>query len=329
MASQTLQSHPSSPSPTLNERDKEEEEEEEEEVALFFKKKKNSSIRRNTNNNKKNKRKKTTNEEEEEDDDDIEDVSVRVQKAKERLNERQEMSKVGQSKGVDSELLLLGDTKEREAKARERELLLKEQQEKKERSGGGEVQLAFGAGAKGGLTIMQNENNSSYNEDPQMQLYVEEELEKRRREREEAQQQKDGDGEDERERNEGGDRGDFHSLQKAKEDLWKTETYYANAAQKRKDDIARKETADRNLTGITEVEISQFERVKMLQATEDAKKRIQRQKNKEDAADDEGEEWIDLGVKSDEALEIEKKKERMVAKAKGLGFRKFGKKKSG
>jgi hypothetical protein len=28
-------------------------------------------------------------------------------------------------------------------------------------------------------------------------------------------------------------------------------------------------------------------------------------------------------------LEIEKKKERMVAKAKGLGFRKFGKKKSG
>ena len=67
----------------------------------------------------------------------------------------------------------------------------------------------------------------------------------------------------------------------------------------------------------------------MLQATEDAKKRIQRQKNKEDAADDEGEEWIDLGVKSDEALEIEKKKERMVAKAKGLGFRKFGKKKSG
>ena len=254
---------------------------------------------------------------------------MRVQKAKERLNERQEMSKVGQSKGVDSELLLLGDTKEGEAKARERELLLKEQQEKKERSGGGEVQLAFGAGAKGGLTIMQNENNSNYNEDPQMQLYVEEELEKRRREREEAQQQKDGDGEDERERNEGGDRGDFHSLQKAKEDLWKTETYYANAAQKRKDDIARKETADRNLTGITEVEISQFERVKMLQATEDAKKRIQRQKNKEDAADDEGEEWIDLGVKSDEALEIEKKKERMVAKAKGLGFRKFGKKKSG
>lgn len=324
MASQTLPPHPCS-SPT-----RKEDKEEEEEVALFFKKKKNSSIRRNTNTNKKNKRKKTNEEEEEEegDDDDIDDVSVRVQKAKERLNERQEMSKVGQSKGVDSELLLLGDTKEREAKARERELLLKEQQEKKERSGGGEVQLAFGAGAKGGLTIMQNENNSNYNEDPQMQLYVEEELEKRRREREEAQQQKDGDGEDERERNEGGDRGDFHSLQKAKEDLWKTETYYANAAQKRKDDIARKETADRNLTGITEVEISQFERVKMLQATEDAKKRIQRQ-NKEDAADDEGEEWIDLGVKSDEALEIEKKKERMVAKAKGLGFRKFGKKKSG
>ena len=318
MASQTLPPHPCS-SPT-----RKEDKEEEEEVALFFKKKKkNSSIRRNTNTNKKNKRKKTN-----EEDDDIDDVSVRVQKAKERLNERQEMSKVGQSKGVDSELLLLGDTKEREAKARERELLLKEQQEKKERSGGGEVQLAFGAGAKGGLTIMQNENNSNYNEDPQMQLYVEEELEKRRREREEAQQQKDGDGEDERERNEGGDRGDFHSLQKAKEDLWKTETYYANAAQKRKDDIARKETADRNLTGITEVEISQFERVKMLQATEDAKKRIQRQ-NKEDAADDEGEEWIDLGVKSDEALEIEKKKERMVAKAKGLGFRKFGKKKSG
>ena len=324
MASQTLPPHPCS-SPT-----RKEDKEEEEEVALFFKKKKNSSIRRNTNTNKKNKRKKTNEEEEEEEeeDDDIDDVSVRVQKAKERLNERQEMSKVGQSKGVDSELLLLGDTKEREAKARERELLLKEQQEKKERSGGGEVQLAFGAGAKGGLTIMQNENNSNYNEDPQMQLYVEEELEKRRREREEAQQQKDGDGEDERERNEGGDRGDFHSLQKAKEDLWKTETYYANAAQKRKDDIARKETADRNLTGITEVEISQFERVKMLQATEDAKKRIQRQ-NKEDAADDEGEEWIDLGVKSDEALEIEKKKERMVAKAKGLGFRKFGKKKSG
>ena len=327
MASQTLPPHPCS-SPTR----KEDKEDKEEEVALFFKKKKkNSSIRRNTNTNKKNKRKKTNEEEEEEeeDDDDIDDVSVRVQKAKERLNERQEMSKVGQSKGVDSELLLLGDTKEGEAKARERELLLKEQQEKKERSGGGEVQLAFGAGAKGGLTIMQNENNSNYNEDPQMQLYVEEELEKRRREREEAQQQKDGDGEDERERNEGGDRGDFHSLQKAKEDLWKTETYYANAAQKRKDDIARKETADRNLTGITEVEISQFERVKMLQATEDAKKRIQRQKNKEDAADDEGEEWIDLGVKSDEALEIEKKKERMVAKAKGLGFRKFGKKKSG
>ena len=328
MASQTLPPHPCS-SPTR----KEDKEDKEEEVALFFKKKKNSSIRRNTNNNKKNKRKKTNEEEEEEEeeeeDDDIDDVSVRVQKAKERLNERQEMSKVGQSKGVDSELLLLGDTKEGEAKARERELLLKEQQEKKERSGGGEVQLAFGAGAKGGLTIMQNENNSNYNEDPQMQLYVEEELEKRRREREEAQQQKDGDGEDERERNEGGDRGDFHSLQKAKEDLWKTETYYANAAQKRKDDIARKETADRNLTGITEVEISQFERVKMLQATEDAKKRIQRQKNKEDAADDEGEEWIDLGVKSDEALEIEKKKERMVAKAKGLGFRKFGKKKSG
>ena len=324
MASQTLPPHPCS-SPTR----KEDKEDKEEEVALFFKKKKkNSSIRRNTNNNKKNKRKKT-NEEEEEEEEDIDDVSVRVQKAKERLNERQEMSKVGQSKGVDSELLLLGDTKEGEAKARERELLLKEQQEKKERSGGGEVQLAFGAGAKGGLTIMQNENNSNYNEDPQMQLYVEEELEKRRREREEAQQQKDGDGEDERERNEGGDRGDFHSLQKAKEDLWKTETYYANAAQKRKDDIARKETADRNLTGITEVEISQFERVKMLQATEDAKKRIQRQKNKEDAADDEGEEWIDLGVKSDEALEIEKKKERMVAKAKGLGFRKFGKKKSG
>ena len=324
MASQTLPPHPRS-SPTRKEN-----KEEEEEVALFFKKKKNSSIRRNTNTNKKNKRKKTNEEEEEEEEeeDDIDDVSVRVQKAKERLNERQEMSKVGQSKGVDSELLLLGDTKEREAKARERELLLKEQQEKKERSGGGEVQLAFGAGAKGGLTIMQNENNSNYNEDPQMQLYVEEELEKRRREREEAQQQKDGDGEDERERNEGGDRGDFHSLQKAKEDLWKTETYYANAAQKRKDDIARKETADRNLTGITEVEISQFERVKMLQATEDAKKRIQRQ-NKEDAADDEGEEWIDLGVKSDEALEIEKKKERMVAKAKGLGFRKFGKKKSG
>jgi hypothetical protein len=328
MASQTLPPHPRS-SPTR----KEDKEDKEEEVALFFKKKKkNSSIRRNTNTNKKNKRKKTNEEEEEEeeeDDDDIDDVSVRVQKAKERLNERQEMSKVGQSKGVDSELLLLGDTKEGEAKARERELLLKEQQEKKERSGGGEVQLAFGAGAKGGLTIMQNENNSNYNEDPQMQLYVEEELEKRRREREEAQQQKDGDGEDERERNEGGDRGDFHSLQKAKEDLWKTETYYANAAQKRKDDIARKETADRNLTGITEVEISQFERVKMLQATEDAMKRIQRQKNKEDAADDEGEEWIDLGVKSDEALEIEKKKERMVAKAKGLGFRKFGKKKSG
>jgi len=327
MASQTLPPHPCS-SPTR----KEDKEDKEEEVALFFKKKKkNSSIRRNTNTNKKNKRKKTNEEEEEEeeDDDDIDDVSVRVQKAKERLNERQEMSKVGQSKGVDSELLLLGDTKEREAKARERELLLKEQQEKKERSGGGEVQRAFGAGAKGGLTIMQNENNSNYNEDPQMQLYVEEELEKRRREREEAQQQKDGDGEDERERNEGGDRGDFHSLQKAKEDLWKTETYYANAAQKRKDDIARKETADRNLTGITEVEISQFERVKMLQATEDDKKRIQRQKNKEDAADDEGEEWIDLGVKSDEALEIEKKKERMVAKAKGLGFRKFGKKKSG
>ena len=324
MASQTLPPHPCS-SPT-----RKEDKEEEEEVALFFKKKKNSSIRRNTNTNKKNKRKKTNEEEEEEEEeeDDIDDVSVRVQKAKERLNERQEMSKVGQSKGVDSELLLLGDTKEREAKARERELLLKEQQEKKERSGGGEVQLAFGAGAKGGLTIMHNENNSNYNEDPQMQLYVEEELEKRRREREEAQQQKDGDGEDERERNEGGDRGDFHSLQKAKEDLWKTETYYANAAQKRKDDIARKETADRNLTGITEVEISQFERVKMLQATEDAKKRIQRQ-NKEDAADDEGEEWIDLGVKSDEALEIEKKKERMVAKAKGLGFRKFGKKKSG
>ena len=324
MASQTLPPHPCS-SPT-----RKEDKEEEEEVALFFKKKKNSSIRRNTNTNKKNKRKKTNEEEEEEEEeeDDIDDVSVRVQKAKERLNERQEMSKVGQSKGVDSELLLLGDTKEREAKARERELLLKEQQEKKERSGGGEVQLAFGAGAKGGLTIMQNENNSNYNEDPQMQLYVEEELEKRRREREEAQQQKDGDGEDERERNEGGDRGDFHSLQKAKEDLWKTETYYANAAQKRKDDIARKETADRNLTGITEVEISQFERVKMLQATEDAKKRIQRQ-NKEDAADDEGDEWIDLGVKSDEALEIEKKKERMVAKAKGLGFRKFGKKKSG
>ena len=327
MASQTLPPHPCS-SPTR----KEDKEDKEEEVALFFKKKKkNSSIRRNTNNNKKNKRKKTNEEEEEEEEEeeDIDDVSVRVQKAKERLNERQEMSKVGQSKGVDSELLLLGDTKEGEAKARERELLLKEQQEKKERSGGGEVQLAFGAGAKGGLTIMQNENNSNYNEDPQMQLYVEEELEKRRREREEAQQQKDGDGEDERERNEGGDRGDFHSLQKAKEDLWKTETYYANAAQKRKDDIARKETADRNLTGITEVEISQFERVKMLQATEDAKKRIQRQKNKEDAADDEGEEWIDLGVKSDEALEIEKKKERMVAKAKGLGFRKFGKKKSG
>ena len=327
MASQTLPPHPCS-SPTR----KEDKEDKEEEVASFFKKKKkNSSIRRNTNNNKKNKRKKTNEEEEEEEEEeeDIDDVSVRVQKAKERLNERQEMSKVGQSKGVDSELLLLGDTKEGEAKARERELLLKEQQEKKERSGGGEVQLAFGAGAKGGLTIMQNENNSNYNEDPQMQLYVEEELEKRRREREEAQQQKDGDGEDERERNEGGDRGDFHSLQKAKEDLWKTETYYANAAQKRKDDIARKETADRNLTGITEVEISQFERVKMLQATEDAKKRIQRQKNKEDAADDEGEEWIDLGVKSDEALEIEKKKERMVAKAKGLGFRKFGKKKSG
>ena len=326
MSSQTLPPHPCS-SPTR----KEDKEDKEEEVALFFKKKKkNSSIRRNTNTNKKNKRKKTNEEEEEEEEEeDIDDVSVRVQKAKERLNERQEMSKVGQSKGVDSELLLLGDTKEREAKARERELLLKEQQEKKERSGGGEVQLAFGAGAKGGLTIMQNENNSNYNEDPQMQLYVEEELEKRRREREEAQQQKDGDGEDERERNEGGDRGDFHSLQKAKEDLWKTETYYANAAQKRKDDIARKETADRNLTGITEVEISQFERVKMLQATEDAKKRIQRQKNKEDAADDEGEEWIDLGVKSDEALEIEKKKERMVAKAKGLGFRKFGKKKSG
>jgi hypothetical protein len=125
MASQTLPPHPRS-SPT-----RKEDKEEEEEVALFFKKKKNSSIRRNTNNNKKNKRKKTNEEDkEEEEDDDIDDVSVRVQKAKERLNERQEMSKVGQSKGVDSELLLLGDTKEREAKARERELLLKEQQEK-------------------------------------------------------------------------------------------------------------------------------------------------------------------------------------------------------
>ena len=177
---------------------------------------------------------------------------------------------------------------------------------------------------------MQNENNSNYNEDPQMQLYVEEELEKRRREREEAQQQKDCDGEDERERNEGGDRGDFHSLQKAKEDLWKTETYYANAAQKRKDDIARKETADRNLTGITEVEISQFERVKMLQATEDAKKRMQQRNRGEEEDDKEREEeegWIDLGVKSNEALTIERKKESVVAKAKGLGFRKFGKKK--
>jgi len=289
----------------------------EEDVAVAFKKKKkkkssSSSIRNN-------KRKKNEEEEEEEENED-DNVSMRLQKAKERLNERQEMSKVGQSKGVDSEVLLLGDTKEREEKEKERELVQQQQQQQKKSDAGGEVQLAFGMGTKGGLTIMHNDTNSINNEDPQMQLYVEQELEKRRRE------QKDGDDSDEEER---GDRGDFHSLQKAKEDLWKTETYYANAAQKRKDDIARKETADRNLTGITEVEISQFERVKMLQATEDAKKRIQRQKNKEDAADDEGEEWIDLGVKSDEALEIEKKKERMVAKAKGLGFRKFGKKKSG
>ena len=42
---------------------------------------------------------------------------------------------------------------------------------------------------------------------------------------------------------------------------------------------------------------------------------------------EEEEEWIDLGVKSDEALAIERKKESVVAKAKGLGFRKFGKKK--
>ena len=155
-----------------------------------------------------------------------------------------------------------------------------------------------------------------------MQLYVEQELEKRRRE------QKDGDDSDEEER---GDRGDFHSLQKAKDDLWKTETYYANAAQERRDDIARKETADRNLTGITEVEISQFDRAKMLQATEDAKKRMQ-QRNRGEEKDydkerEEEEEWIDLGVKSDEALAIERKKESVVAKAKGLGFRKFGKKK--
>jgi hypothetical protein len=80
----------------------------EEDVAVAFKKKKkkkkssSSSIRNN-------KRKKNEEEEENEDDD---NVSMRLQKAKERLNERQEMSKVGQSKGVDSEVLLLGDTKE-------------------------------------------------------------------------------------------------------------------------------------------------------------------------------------------------------------------------
>jgi hypothetical protein len=310
-------------------------EREEVEVAVFKKKKKNlssASIRRSRGGSNNNKRRKKTSENEEEiereieeedkgdddddddDDEDNDDVSARLQKAKERLNERQEMSKVGQSKGIDSELLLLGDAKEREEQAREREF-----QERKEKNGG-EVQLAFGAGAKGGLTIMHNENNN--NEDPQMQLYVEHELEKRRKEHEEARQQKEGDsddGNDERR-----DVGDFHSLQNAKEDLWKTETYYADAEQKRKDDIARKETVDRNLTGITEVEISQFDRAKMLQATEDAKKRIQRQK---DDGDDEGE-WIDLGVKSDEALEIEKWKESVVAKAKGLGFRTFGKKRS-
>jgi len=311
-------------------------EREEVEVAVFKKKKKNlssASIRRSRGGSNNNKRRKKTSENEEEiereieeedkgdddddddDDEDNDDVSARLQKAKERLNERQEMSKVGQSKGIDSELLLLGDAKEREEQAREREF-----QERKEKNGG-EVQLAFGAGAKGGLTIMHNENNNN-NEDPQMQLYVEQELEKRRKEREEARQQKEGDGDDGND--ERRDVGDFHSLQKAKEDLWKTETYYADAEQKRKDDIARKETVDRNLTGITEVEISQFDRAKMLQATEDAKKRIQRQK---DDGDDEGE-WIDLGVKSDEALEIEKWKESVVAKAKGLGFRTFGKKRS-
>ena len=282
----------------------------EEDVAVAFKKKKkkkssSSSIRNN-------KRKKNEEEEENEDDD---NVSMRLQKAKERLNERQEMSKVGQSKGVDSEVLLLGDTKERE-------LVQQQQQQQKKSDAGGEVQLAFGMGTKGGLTIMHNETNSINNEDPQMQLYVEQELEKRRRE------QKDGDDSDEEER---GDRGDFHSLQKAKDDLWKTETYYANAAQERRDDIARKETADRNLTGITEVEISQFDRAKMLQATEDAKKRMQQRNRGEEKDDDkereEEEEWIDLGVKSDEALAIERKKESVVAKAKGLGFRKFGKKK--
>ena len=80
----------------------------EEDVAVAFKKKKkkkssSSSIRNN-------KRKKNEEEEEEEENED-DNVSMRLQKAKERLNERQEMSKVGQSKGVDSEVLLLGDTK--------------------------------------------------------------------------------------------------------------------------------------------------------------------------------------------------------------------------
>ena len=292
----------------------------EEDVAVAFKKKKkkkssSSSIRNN-------KRKKNEEEEEEEEENEDDNVSMRLQKAKERLNERQEMSKVGQSKGVDSEVLLLGDTKEREEKEKERELVQQQQQQQKKSDAGGEVQLAFGMGTKGGLTIMHNETNSINNEDPQMQLYIEQELEKRRRE------QKDGDDSDEEER---GDRGDFHSLQKAKDDLWKTETYYANAAQERRDDIARKETADRNLTGITEVEISQFDRAKMLQATEDAKKRMQQRNRGEEKDDDkereEEEEWIDLGVKSDEALAIERKKESVVAKAKGLGFRKFGKKK--
>ena len=287
-------------------------------MVAFKKKKKKKSSSSSIRNNK---RKKNEEEEEEEENED-DNVSMRLQKAKERLNERQEMSKVGQSKGVDSEVLLLGDTKEREEKEKERELVQQQQQQQKKSDAGGEVQLAFGMGTKGGLTIMHNETNSINNEDPQMQLYVEQELEKRRRE------QKDGDDSDEEER---GDRGDFHSLQKAKDDLWKTETYYANAAQERRDDIARKETADRNLTGITEVEISQFDRAKMLQATEDAKKRMQ-QRNRGEEKDydkerEEEEEWIDLGVKSDEALAIEREKESVVAKAKGLGFRKFGKKK--
>jgi hypothetical protein len=251
--------------------------------------------------------------EEADDDADDDDVGERLKKARTKVLLRQ------RRRGLDCDRLFEGafdnddDIKVLLSNAQINSNNNEQQQKKKKKNEIGGISIK--------TTAMTNKNNKNNHEngedDPQMQTFVEQELEKHRQQQanvnnannnnEREQTTKLGTNDDNN-NNDNSDRAqnvdDFDQLRRAKEDLWKTETYYANAQKMRKDEQALKETKDRNLTGICEVELSAVERAKTIQATEDAKKRmlLKNVTNDDDEFNNnnnQSSEWIDMGVKND------------------------------